>query len=176
MSISTIATIGGAVALAGLVTFAGVEHGQAVKFRKLDADHRACVAALLPGNIIDAGRLCDPAISNDHAAAVMAKTCDQALSARPENLAAARMVCSTAVKTLVTQRDAAIGERDSALGDLKTTRAGQAAAITRAEARIRTEAQRKIDAAQVVAAAPRDAAGLVVCNAVCLRERAGDAP
>jgi hypothetical protein len=176
VSISNILTIGGAVALAGLVTFAGVEHGQAVKYRRLDADHRACLAALQPHNIIDPARLCDPAIANDHAAAVKAKACDEGLDAVPENTFGLRQVCSTAVKGLVAERDVARAERDGFQGDLKVARDGQAAAITRAEARIRTEAQRKIDAAQVVASAPRDADGLVVCDAGCLRRRAGQTP
>ncbi|WP_165184747.1 hypothetical protein [Caulobacter soli] len=173
MSISTNIGILGAVGLVGLITFATVEHGQAVKYRKLDAEHRACVAALLPNNIVDPGRLCDPAISNDHAAAVMAKACDDALSAKPENIAAARMVCSTPVKTVVTARDVALGERDAARSDLQAARKDQAAAITRAETRVRTETQRKADAAAALARAPRDADGLVVCDAVCLRQRAG---
>lgn len=163
-----------AAGAAGLGAVALVLVGQqAIHYRQLDSEHRACVAALQPNNIIDPGRLCDPAISNDHAAAVMAKTCDQALDAIPENTGALRLVCSTSVKTLAAERDVARTERDGLQRDITTLKAGQAEAIRRAEARVQTEAQRKANAVAALASAPRDADGLVVCAADCLRRRAG---
>lgn len=178
MKASTLIGVTTALAVALVGAGGGYAVHLAQKYKALDDQHQRCVQAMTdgPAAFLAVGKACDPAIASAQFAALSSAVCDQALSAKSENTAALRQVCSTAVKTVVAQRNVAIGERDAALGDLKTTRAGQAAAITRAEARIRTEAQRKIDAAQVVATAPRDADGLVVCDAVCLRRRAGETP
>ena len=146
-----------------------------VHYQKLDSQHRACVAAVEagPAGLLSVEALCAPKIAAAQEAALMSAACDLAVDATPENTFALRQTCSSAVKTVVAERDVARGERDGAKADLKAARDGQAAAITRAETRVRSETQRKADAAAALSRAPRDADGLVVCDADCLRQRAG---
>lgn len=178
MKVSTMIGLSTALGVALVGAGGGYAVHLAQKYKALNDRHNVCIQAVKDGHAgyLVVGKLCDPAIASAQYAALASAVCDEALDARPENTAALRQVCTSAVKTVVAERDVAQAERDGAQRDLETTRAGQAAAITRAEARIRTQAQRKIDAAQVVATAPRDAAGLVVCDAVCLRRRAGQTP
>lgn len=165
---TVLAGLAGALCLAALV--ATTAHQQT----RLRA-HARCEAAIAPGARLgeDPRKLCPPVIADRWARAVQADTCDAALNARPENRYGVANNCSPAVKTLQARRDAALGERDSARAELTTLRTSQAAAIRRAQADAQIQAERKIRAAQAVERAPRNAAGLVVCDAACLRERTG---
>lgn len=96
-----------------------------------------------------------------------ALTCDEALAAG--NAFAAQQACSAPVKRTVAERDTARVERDGAQIQLRRVRTETNAAVSRAEARTRTSAQRKADAQAVIAAAPRLGDGAVVCDAECLR-------
>lgn len=142
---------------------------------KAIAAQKACAAAIEPDARLgaDPRKLCPPVIAGRWARAVQAETCDAALSARPENRYGVANNCSGPVKVLQARRDAAVGERDSARSELTTLRSSQAAAIRRAQADAQTQAERKFRAAQAVERAPRTAAGLVVCDAACLRQRTG---
>lgn len=149
----------------------------AINLRQAKAigDHKTCLAAMGPGARLgaDPRKLCPPIVANRWARAVQAETCDAALIMRPENRYGVANNCSTPVKTLQAQRDAAVGERDTARGELTTLRSSQAAAIRRAQADAQSQAERKFRAALAVERAPRNAAGLVVCDAACLRQRTG---
>lgn len=139
--------------------------------------HRACALAIAPDARAgaDPRKLCDPIIAGRWARAVQAETCDASLSAVPENRYGVGNNCSTAVKRLQAQRDAAATERDGANEALKRERAAQAAAIRRAVADTRVQAERKSRAAAAVQSAPRNPDGLVVCDAGCLRARRASA-
>lgn len=136
--------------------------------------HRTCVASIEPGAKLgaDPRKLCDPIIADRWAVAVRALTCDEALSAKPaENTYGIGNNCSAAVKRVHAERNTARTERDTAQGELSRTKADQAAAIRRAEADAVKQAERKSRAAAAVQSAPRNPAGLVVCDAGCLRAR-----
>lgn len=161
----------GAAALAA-TSWIAIQQGEML------AAHARCEAAIKPDARLgaDPRKLCSPIVAERWARAVQAETCDVALSARPENRYGVASNCSTPVKTLQAQRDAAVGERDSARLETATLRSGQAAAIRRAESDARTQAERKARAAAIVQSAPRNAAGLVVCDADCLRGRSQAQP
>lgn len=127
-----------------------------------------CQAAV--AGVGDPAGLCPPAVIAVARRATAAAACDQALL--EANLFAVRASCSTEVKTLLGQRDAESVRADSLADTLQAERADRAAAITRAEIRARTEAERNARAAAAIAAAPRDGAGHVVLDAERLRQLA----
>jgi hypothetical protein len=137
------------------------------------ADFKACVAAVEGrSEAKPIAQVCKPPIAAAALAAAKAKACDEALPADPFGAQAA---CTTPVKTVVAERDAARGDIIGLKAELKLTRDGQTAAIGRAESRARIEAERKAHAQDVVRRAPRDGDGLTVCDAGCMRERWGQA-
>ena len=142
--------------------------------RQVDA-HRTCLAAIRPDAKLgaDPRKLCDPITAARWARAVQAETCDLAFSARPENRYGVANNCSTAVKRVQAQRDAVSTELHGLVTELATVRSNQTAAIRRAEADARTQAERKLRAQAAVDRAPRTADGRVHCDARCLRDRQG---
>lgn len=161
----------GALALAGSVSLN-------VHQAKVLGQHRACVMAIKPNARLgaDPRKLCDPAIAERWARAVQAETCDTALSAKPANAYGIGNNCSTPVKTLHAQYGVVAEELAGAVQALKDQKGDQVAAIRRAEADARVQAERKSRAAAAVQSAPRNADGLVICDARCLRARRANAP
>ncbi|PZR32277.1 MAG: hypothetical protein DI526_17025 [Caulobacter segnis] len=142
-------------------------------WRKDAAVLKACVAAVSgKGRAdLDPATVCPRPIAADRLAAVRSRACDAALSASPENLYGAATSCSGPVKRVQAERDVARGEAARLTNDLNNERLGQDAAIARAAASAATQAERKARAAAALQAAPRDAGGLVVCDADCMRAR-----
>lgn len=134
---------------------------------------RDCLAAVSPGAkaAADPAKACPAAIAADHLVAVQARACDAALDARPENLFGVGTRCTAPVKRVWAERNVARDEAARLTATLHQERLGRDAAIDRAAASATLQAERKARAAAAVQAAPRDAAGLVVCGAQCLRDR-----
>lgn len=145
---------------------------------KVLGQHRACVQAIKPDARLgaDPRKLCDPVIAARWARAVQAETCDASLSAKPANLYGIGNNCSTPVKTLHAQYGVVADELGAAVQALKDQKGDQVAAIRRAEADARVQFERKSRAAAAVQSAPRNADGLVICDARCLRARRATAP
>jgi hypothetical protein len=167
--------IGGAIALALMLATLAWEKHRADHFAGLDQAHRQCIASIKPGARaeLDPVKLCDAVIAADHGVAARARVCDDALGTKPENTFGLQQACSTPVKTVVAQRDAAALERDGLQLDLDRERNGHQAALRRATQAATTQAERKARADAAVQAAPRDSDGLTVCNADCMRARWG---
>jgi hypothetical protein len=135
---------------------------------------RDCLAAVSLGAkaAADPAKACPAAIAADHLVAVQARACDEALDARPENAFGVGARCTAPVKRIWAERNVARDEAARLSDTLNQERLGRDAAIDRAAASATLQAERKARAAAAVQAAPRDAAGLVVCGAQCLRDRA----
>ena len=164
--------------LAGLLALAAVVgglFGLGIRYHEQNvevAGWRGCAAAVAHGRgALPVAEACQAQDARPIAEAALtaerAGSCDTALLA--EDLYAVRASCSTAVKTLQAQRDAARVERDGLASDITRLRADQAGAIARAEARARRESERSTHAQAALAAAPRDPDGRVRCGAECLR-------
>lgn len=152
-----------------------VSVGLNVSLGRQVAAHKTCVTAIRPDAKLgaDPRKLCDPITAGRWARAVQAETCDLALSAKPESRYGVANNCSTAVKRMQAQRDAVSSELQGVVTELATVRSNQTAAIRRAEADARTQAERKLRAQAAVDRAPRTADGRVHCDARCLRDRQG---
>lgn len=150
------------------------QSGQAAKFRKLDAGHRACVDAIGPKVRPDAApvELCDPVITRHWSVSSRASACDRALTAKPEDTHGARASCSTAVQTLAAQRNAARSDLEDTKAELARETGSRKAAIARAAADATAKAERKARREAADQGAVRDADGRTVCDAQCLRQRA----
>jgi hypothetical protein len=166
--------IGGALAAALLVAAVIMLGKRTAELTGRVRGHEACAASIK--GYVEGGRQLDDRCRPEVKAAAEAKAravqCDQALAARPENLFAARAACSTPVKTLLAQRDAAAADRDSLKAELAAERAGRVQAIARAEARAKGQAQRDTHVRRTISALPPAAGGLRSCDARCLRELA----
>lgn len=166
------------VALLGFMalglTIAGLT-AQVGKYHKLDDAHRACVQSIGPKARPDQdpAKLCAPAIASAWSTAARANACDTALTAKPEGLFGIKASCSLPVKTVLAERDAARTNLTNVQAALDEERASQGAALRRAEAAGKAQAERTARAEAARAAAPRDPDGLSVCDAGCLRARAG---
>lgn len=128
----------------------------------------ACHTALTGTDLTASSSKCKPPIAAVHAAARRAEVCDQALL--NADLFTIRTSCSTEVMTLLAQRDAETHRADRQTSALAAERADRGAAISRAEARVRTETERKARAEAVIQDAPRNGDGLVVLDAQRLCE------
>lgn len=168
-----------ALALLTLTTSSGVY--AAIKGREA-ADlnvrvkaHVACDQAVQGADILVSAERCPAKIAAVHAVALRAEACDQALL--KADLFTIRTSCSTEVMTLLGERDAESRRADRQTETLAAERVDRAAAITRAEARVRTATERKVRAEAVIQDAPRDGDGLVVLNArrLCELRDASDA-
>lgn len=158
-------------AVAALTTLVAAKNREETALRADLNTALQCQAAV--AGVGDPAGLCPPQVVQVARAAARSAACDQALL--QAELFAVRTSCSTEVKTLLAQRDAEAARADSLAEIVQRERADRAAAITRAENRARTEAERTARAAQAIAAAPRDGAGLVVLDAGRLRQLADSA-
>lgn len=160
-----LALVGVILALSGLTFSKTAEEG---RLRKVIAGHETCAVALATNDLQAANSTCPAATKLIHAAWNRAETCDRALL--EADLFTVRASCSTEVMTLLAQRDAEAGRADRLTETLADERADRAAAITRAEGRVRTETERKLRAEAVIQNAPRNGDGLVVLDAQRLCE------
>lgn len=140
-------------------------------------DYDRCIAVVkdIAGGAA-AQKICAPEIAHVDAVADRAESCDAALGARPLNEYGLKASCSAGVKRLHGQvlADAAtIDSLSSALADATRDRN---AAVARAEARGRTQAERDSRAKAVRNATPADPSGVRFYGPDSLRERWSDAP
>jgi hypothetical protein len=142
------------------------------KLRDVIAGHEACSAAVTQSELAASAARCSEAVAAVHRRAVQAQACDAALTAG--DTYSVRAACSTEVMTVVADRDAKTAEVATLSISLAQVRRDQAAAITRAEARGRTQTQRTHRAEDALAQAPVTAGGLGRCDADCLRNLGRD--
>jgi hypothetical protein len=138
------------------------------RLRAVIAGHDACAAAVTNGELDVSTSRCPPAVAAAHRVQVKTRTCDAALASGETFVL--RSACSTEVKTVVADRDAARIERDDARSDAARLRRDQGAALARAEARGFAQAQRTHDLeTRLEGDADPTADGLARCDAECLR-------
>ncbi len=139
------------------------------RLRKVIGAHESCIRDAGGVNPSATAESCPSTVAAQHRIARASVRCDQGLL--KGDLFAVDAACSSEVKTLQAQRMAESRRGDSLAENLQRARADQAAAVSRAETRARTQAERTARGQAAVSAAPRDADGLSVCDAVCLRDR-----
>jgi hypothetical protein len=164
-----VGTAGIAAVALGLVVAKSIEE---TRLRAVIAGHDACAAAVANDGLDVSASRCPPAVAAAHRDQLRARTCDAALAGG--ETFGMRSACSTPVKTVVAERDAARGERDRALTEIDRLRKDQSAAVARAEARGRAEAVRTHDLeTRLEGPSPLPDSGLARCDAECLRRLAG---
>lgn len=160
----------GALSAAALVGAFALQTRRADGLARQVARFEACEAAVVgKPKARPAAEVCSKAIAAADADADRERACSAALAA--ENTFAIRMVCGTATKALFAQREAARGELSGVKAELANEQAGREGDLRRAQTAGKAEAERKARRDAAVQAAPRDAAGLVVCDDECLRSR-----
>lgn len=137
--------------------------------RLIIAGHAACAAAIESGGKLD---VCPVKTAEAAVTARRARACDKAMTEGQAFMVSAS--CSTPVMTVVADRDAKARETVNLSDILDRLRRDQAAAITRAEARGRTQTMRTNRAEDDLAQAPLAADGLGRCDAECLRNLGRD--
>lgn len=165
--------VAGAIIIAAMGLLIVTKHQEEGRLRKVVAAHEACIRDAGGEDPALTARSCPQPVAIQHRIARAAVRCDAALLGA--DLFAVEAACSTEVKTLQAERQAESRRADTMATALTRARADQAAAVSRAEARARTQNERTVRGQTVVSAAPRDADGLVVCDAECLRRRFGSA-
>lgn len=163
---------GGLIGLLALLSIAWLAKDRFDQKERADAaDDCAAVAFKLTGGLDD----CLPEVKSAIIEYRRGETCDAGLSSPLPSTGAfaVQQACSTEVKHLVAERDAAIHNRDDAERLLKELKENSLAAVKRAEARAATITQRSQNAKETIKAAPRGDDGLTVCDADCLRNIAG---
>ncbi|MDP2214989.1 hypothetical protein [Phenylobacterium sp.] len=163
---------GGLAAFAAALLLAGWIQHQHVRSERL-ADCQAIASGELART---AGERCPAAVLAQLEAGRAAQACDQALqqSATSPALWGAPPSCSAKVRDLAVRHNAARSALADRERELDQLRSGQLAAIARAEARGASQARRTANANAAIEAAPRDPAGLIVCDDLCLRRLAGE--
>lgn len=114
---------------------------------------------------------CLPDIKTRLEADRQARTCEASLlpRLRPETRFAMAQSCGAGIKRLVADADTAQASAADLEGQLESQRSGELKAVARAEARAGNQQERDSHARKAIDAAPRDAAGSIHCDAVCLR-------
>ena len=164
----TVALAAAVLALGALSWTKSQEEG---RLRADLAQRDACLEAVAGPDLSSTNLRCSPEVAQVHGAAVRASVCDAALLTG--ELFLMRSSCTTEVKTLFSHREAESRRADSLQDILNQERADQAAAITRAEARARSETERKHRAEAALSSAPRDG-DLLVLDADRLRQLRGE--
>ncbi len=173
-------TLGAAAGVLALAGFAAFEHGR--------ADREAGQLKLwvrcdqLAGSVVvgapapaELDKACTATLALAIRHAGQAHACDDGLKAVPEDTAEANAACSTPVKTVIAERDAAQTETNNLRDQLAAAASDRAAAVARATARADLTLKDLQHAQSVLDAAPRGADGLATCDAECLR-RLSQAP
>lgn len=161
--------LGGSVLLAALAGTIVLKNAEEGRLRKTIAAGESCIRGAGGTDPAATAASCPAPVALQHRIARASVRCDQALLGA--DLFAVDAACTTEVKTLLAERDAESRRAESLDTALKRARADQAAAVARAENRSRSQAERTARGQAAVSAAPRDDAGLVVCDAGCLRDR-----
>lgn len=161
--------VAGSLVIAAMGLLIVTKHQEEGRLRTVIAAHESCFRDAGGTDPAATAVSCPAPIALQHRIARTSVRCDQALLGA--DLFAVDAACTTEVKTLLAQRDAEGRRADSLDEALKRARADQAAAVARAENRSRSQAERTARGQAAVSAAPRDDAGLVVCDAGCLRDR-----
>lgn len=169
----TLVLIGSVLALGGLVIMKDAEEH---RLRATITAYQDCDKALERDDLDGVAKACPATTMAIHRAWHRAERCDRALL--EADLFTVRSSCSTEVMTLLAQRDAEAGRADRQTKALADTRADQAAAIARAEARVRTQTERTARAQITLDQAPRADDGLLVLDAgrLCSLRGGGDCP
>ncbi|NBB51485.1 hypothetical protein GVN24_24680 [Rhizobium sp. CRIBSB] len=168
----TLTSLTGLLATGTLLAVINAKNVEERTLRGRIAEQTVCLEALSGGDIEASREPCPAGAAQRHRVAVRAARCDAALLSG--DLYAVEASCSGEVKTLQAGLSAETRRADALTGLLATARATQAEAVSRAEARARTQTERTHRAQTAVRTAPLDDSGLVVCDAGCLRLRAGD--
>lgn len=161
--------VAGGIVIAAMGLLIVTKHQEEGRLRETIAAHASCLRDAGGIDAAASARSCPVPVALQHRIARASVRCDEALLGA--DLFAVDAACTTEVKTLLAQRDAESRRAESLDEALKRARADQAAAVSRAESRARTQAERTARGQAAVSAAPRDDAGLVVCDAGCLRDR-----
>lgn len=159
---------GAMIALLGWTVVA--KTGEERRLRETIAGHVACQSGI-EGGTTTLG-VCSEKVTAVVHAARRAAACDAVLAGGQPYLVSS--ACSTEVQALAVQRDARTREVANLTETLDRLRRDQAAAITRAEARGRTQTQRTQRAEDALAQAPVNDSGLGRCDADCLRNLGRD--
>lgn len=114
---------------------------------------------------------CLPKVRAEILAARQGRICEASLlpSLRPETRFAMAQSCGGGVKRLVAQMDSAEAGLANAQRQLAEARADLSTAVARAERRAGRSNERESHGRTVIQAAPRDAGGIIRCDAECLR-------
>lgn len=161
--------VAGGIVIAAMGLLIVTKHQEEGRLRKTIAAHESCLRDAGGINAAASAGSCPAPVALQHRIARASVRCDAALLGA--DLFAVDAACSTEVKTLLSERNAESLRAGSLADALKRARADQAAAVARAENRFRSQAERTARGQAAVSAAPRDDAGLVVCDAGCLRDR-----
>lgn len=161
----TIARIAGGVVAAAIAAWLIWAVNDRYKLAGEVRQHQACLAAVAKPDVPLTA--CAPAIAEQVDRARLAAGCDDAL--HRGGVVAIRALCSAEVKTIVADRDAKAGNLDDANRQIREAQARQDAAVSRAEARALSTAERKAANDRTIQSAPRTADGSVRCDAECLR-------
>ncbi len=164
---------GACIAGAALLIAGGLVFQTLSKWRADSGALAACeaAAATIAPPTLKGG--CSAKISGLIIAARASSACDAGLELKEAGGFAVKAACTTPVKRLVAERDAAAGDlrdRDRQLGELLKSRSRDVAA---AEARGLQQARLKANADKILNSAPLDPGGRIVCDAECLRGLAG---
>ena len=154
------------VAGAGLLIVAALDWRSA---REARAELRICAAGA--GNVSKPLDGCPPKVSAAITAARAAAVCEAGLKADVAFTIAT--ACGAQVRDRVARQRAAEHNLADALAQLAQAEQRTIAAVSRAEARATQTAERKARAKAAISAAPRDAGGLLTCDADCLRNLSG---
>lgn len=173
MNLTMLRLIGG---IAGLLALASLAFLVKDRFHQkaLADDAKACAVAAADADDRKPLDRCLDKIAAEVRAARQSRICEKALlpRLRDETRGTVELACGAGVRRLVIDGETAKFERDQAERLLGEADAAMARAVTRAEARSIKSSERESHGRQVIEAAPRDAAGSIVCDADCLRRLA----
>jgi len=161
-------TFGPWIALALLLATFGALVVDRNHLAKLNDAHQACLRSVNDASgakPLDVA--CDAPIAKAAEAADAAAACDHALSGA--DAFAASQACSGPVKALIADRDAKADEAATCSSQLAQSAADRDAAVARGAARATAASQGLTHAQSVIAGAPRDRSGSIVCDVGCLR-------
>jgi hypothetical protein len=160
------AKLAGAVALslAALAAMTDWRHAR-------DAREQLRICTMAAGDIGKPVDACPRELKAAVVARRQAAACEAALTS--DDLWTISTACGAQVRDRVARQRVAEANLADARAQLAQAEQRALAAVSRAEARARTSAERKSRATAAISAAPRDAGGLLSCDADCLRNLSG---
>lgn len=157
--------LGGVLLALAIGTLLHFAKDRFVQKAKADAAERCATASSKP--LADLSDCLKP-VRERITAARKADLCDAAAD-REDGRFVVLNACGQGVKRLYARNDVAARRVANLEGELAKARAATRAVVARAEARAVTLTERKADARKAIEAAPRDGAGRITCDALCLR-------